>query len=441
MPLNRLKLNWQLDTRKARLDFVNEYIKTLKFKDYLTEHELETLSNYILWGKNQEGLNGRQEGLELETRFKTWDSQEDESLDALLESPNFSENNIHSTTDTVYTTPKVKLDRNKERKNAPEYILRALENLWEQIDKYELIISFYDLAHNKRKAEIRQSLLNKFGEEELNQLKEKAESIKNYTYLKMRHELVELRKEQYIFRDMYYEKPFMNSIQNKYYMPNEHFEIKDLIKVRPMGLPGDSILGSKVFREDRFPEPQDFNEEELKILSDMIWKDEKEDGKKILDFGDVENLYKIVGLLESGFEEELGDNEGFKEIRKLFDVYSGLAQLKSHYRRVLELKLKHKTNQEISDKLFEEFGHRYTLNYISTMYCKSIIPEIARTAKFHRMVCENLFFKENFKTCIDCGKTLLRVNENFMKKAKVKDGYSPRCKSCEKIKRNLKKGE
>lgn len=44
------------------------------------------MANYVLWGKNSDGLNAKQEGLvPLETRHKTWDDSNVESLDGLME--------------------------------------------------------------------------------------------------------------------------------------------------------------------------------------------------------------------------------------------------------------------------------------------------------------------------------------------------------------------
>ena len=61
---NRLKLDWALITSDERNQFVSNYIKTDLFNIHPpTEEELETMGNYILWGKNDEGQNLEQEGL------------------------------------------------------------------------------------------------------------------------------------------------------------------------------------------------------------------------------------------------------------------------------------------------------------------------------------------------------------------------------------------
>jgi len=52
---------------------------------------------------------------------------------------------------------------------------------------------------------------------------------------------------------------------------------------------------------------------------------------------------------------------------------------------------------------------------------------------------ENIFYPENFKKCKDCGKLYLRAPEFFMRQHKTPDGFSPRCKSCQRIKREKEK--
>ena len=199
--LNRLKLNWKLEWRDERVHFIESYLDSLNFKP--TEDELTTMGNYILWGKDRKtGLNGRQEGLELETRAGTWDTKTPESLEALLESPTFNEASILPNSIPL-KIPHETFSRKETRKNAPPQILQEFEALWRQIDEAELITSFYDLDHGKRKLPIRQSLLDRFSEAELNTIKEASTHLSNYTYLKKRHELVELRRQQYMLKDSY----------------------------------------------------------------------------------------------------------------------------------------------------------------------------------------------------------------------------------------------
>src|SRR5699024_9997485 len=93
---NRLKLNFQLETAEERKKFLTEYLEREEFRlNPPTPEELEMCGNYILWGKDKDGKNCVQrKEIEIETKNKTWNKKEEESLDGLLESPSFNENQI-----------------------------------------------------------------------------------------------------------------------------------------------------------------------------------------------------------------------------------------------------------------------------------------------------------------------------------------------------------
>ena len=58
---NRLQLDFKLTTTDERADFLNEYLQRPEFmKRPPTEDELETMGNYLLWGKDPiTGLNAK----------------------------------------------------------------------------------------------------------------------------------------------------------------------------------------------------------------------------------------------------------------------------------------------------------------------------------------------------------------------------------------------
>ena len=64
------------------------------------------------------------------------------------------------------------------------------------------------------------------------------------------------------------------------------------IEVRPIGVKFKSKIFSKLFPENgEWPQPN-LTEEELKLLSDFLWKES--DAKFWFDFGDEEHLYKLL---------------------------------------------------------------------------------------------------------------------------------------------------
>jgi len=198
---NRLSLDFSLTTREARNKFVTEYLTKIPFQP--TPNELDMMAKYILWGENAEGKNGRQEGLELETASKTWDTKNLESLDALVESPTFNESSIRGPSNPPSKIPREVFSRSRTRQTAPPYILKVFEGLWRKIDETELLISQYELQKGKRTAPIRPELLNRFSAEELASLMARADSLQPFALLKLKHQLVDLRREQYTIRDSY----------------------------------------------------------------------------------------------------------------------------------------------------------------------------------------------------------------------------------------------
>ena len=63
--MNRLKLDFTLESAKERVDFINTYIKQF---DNLTEKEITTIEEYLLWGKDENGI-AIGAGTGLETRW------------------------------------------------------------------------------------------------------------------------------------------------------------------------------------------------------------------------------------------------------------------------------------------------------------------------------------------------------------------------------------
>lgn len=124
MAINRLHLDFSLVSQGERAEFLNQYLTQPQFVSKPpTSDELETMANYVLWGKNDEGLNAKQEGLvPLETRHKTWDSNPVESLDGLMEQPTFSEGQLHALGTVPIKIKREVFSREAELAKCPEYL-------------------------------------------------------------------------------------------------------------------------------------------------------------------------------------------------------------------------------------------------------------------------------------------------------------------------------
>lgn len=166
---NRLHLDFSISGTNERKDFVDEYVQRPEFiRVPLTEDELETIANYILWGKDSDGLNVTQRGeIQIETRNKTWQRDDTESLDAMMESPTFNEASLRRPTEARTKIARETFDRDKALAQCPPHMRPVFEELFARIDRLEMCIHFYEFAHGKRKEEPRAALLKKFTSEQI----------------------------------------------------------------------------------------------------------------------------------------------------------------------------------------------------------------------------------------------------------------------------------
>ena len=76
--MNRLKLDFSLETAEERKNFIDTYI--VQFPD-LTNSEAETIANYLLWGKTEEGVAL---GADTDLNTKWTKANETDSLESIL---------------------------------------------------------------------------------------------------------------------------------------------------------------------------------------------------------------------------------------------------------------------------------------------------------------------------------------------------------------------
>ena len=437
---NRLQLDFKLATTDERAAFLNEYLQRPEFiKKPPTNDELETMGNYLLWGKDPvTGLNAKQQGLDIETKHGTWDKNNAvESLEGLMESPTFNEASLMSL-DSVPMKPKREVfSRSEAIAKCPEYLLDTLRALFQRIDEIDLAINYYELAHNRRTKPPREQLLARFTEEEQLVLQEKASHWNQYKYLKMRHELVELRREQYTLRDSFVTTILPEPTTTPCMVPDDP-QIDCEISVLPLGVKGGSTsIRGYIFRKWEELIPANFDEEILQQVSDYYW--EKKNFKPgayqhYIDFRDLEHVYQMFQqffeLEDAADAAEMESNlPALMETLKFYIEQAGLSEL---HREILDLKLKKVKNVDIALEINKKWKKSYTPNYISTIFRQRIIPKINEAAAYHEKLISNIFFEEEFKTCTCCGRTLLRDTDNFTRKARSKDGFTARCKTCEK---------
>lgn len=441
---NRLHLDFSISGTHDRKDFVDQYVQRPEFiRAPLTEDELETIANYILWGKDEDGLNVTQRGeIQIETRNKTWQRDDVESLDAMMESPTFNEASLRRPTEARTRIAREVFDRQKCLEECPEHMRTLFQDLFDRIDKLEMAIHFYEFTHGKRKEGPRSTLTKRFSEADIKSAEQTASKWNQYKYLKQRHLIVELRREQFTLRDSYIEK------HQRHTPPEPDLDPVSLdfdaeIPVFPLGLVG-TPFSNLVFKDEENLNPHTYTEEELGVLTRHYWNKKSESRPQLFfDFRELEHVYELFGQLNE-FEEDLDALPLESNLKKLLDTlkyYIALTDLSEAQREILDLKIDKVKNQDIADIINKKYGKSYTANYISTIFRQKIIPRINETAQFHALIIENMCFEENFKKCNGCGKWLLIDAENFVRKSRSKDGFSTKCKRCDRADRQRKKVE
>ena len=389
---NRLQLDFTLSSTEERTAFVQKYLNSINFTP--SPAELEKISSYILWGKDPiSQKNAKQTGeIELETRYKTWDSSQHEtSLDALLEDPMFSEENFKKPEDPVYRTPKVKLDRSYIRATAPPAYLNLFEDLWRRIDTTELLLNFYEISIGKRTKEPREELLRRFSDEEILAQQSRAETLSSYHYLKLRHQLVELRREQYTYKDLY--APLHERHGESHYSPSTTISFNANIPILPLGLKGQTCGLEKIWQ---WPIQPNFQEEELESLIHEIWKEQPSESL-YFDFRNVEHLYntflQLNNLKDAAATEESAESN-LKAFVETLEFYADAANLTESQRLIFNLKVAHKQNSEIAATINEKYGTHYNENYISTIWRKKILEEIASIPTLQLEELKEVFIRQ-----------------------------------------------
>ena len=435
--MNRLKLDFTLESAKERVDFINTYIK--QFND-LTEKEITTIEEYLLWGKGEDGI-AIGAGTGLETKWSK--PKEAESLDAVLENPALSNSQLHSLNDAVvYKKNRDVFNRSEARQQAPPFLVRLFEDLWRDIDETELEINFYEERVGKRSKPPRENLIKRFTNEEVELIRARSQKLNQYKYLKLRHKLKELRTEQFTIRDSY--RSTFNITQSIYSPKEKSFVFDCDVEVLPLGIK-EGKVGELIF--DINFDPRALTEEQQQMISNLIWAKKENKNKKFFDFRNLEMVYQLYL-----FREELEDRiekidydhlveNNLEKLIKTLNFYESIADLTDIQREILRLKEQKQKNADIASYINKKYDKSYTANYISTIFKQKVISRINEAVKLHQDTVENCFFEENFKVCTDCGRILLLDGRNWVKKSRSKDGFQNRCKRCEHEIRKKKKGE
>lgn len=419
--------NFEIPDIEGRITHVQELINTNKSPD------LEMAANYILWGKDPAtGLNSVQLGHVLEPSKKTdWKKTEAfESLDELLVKPGFNEAVLSPLTVSPTKLQRRVFDRDLARHNAPPDLQPILEKLWTSIDELDYQISTWEYNTGKRKSEPRPELIARIPSETRALLDSKCANWTPTQCLRARRKLVELRREQYTYKDTY-STLITRKALDWYTNPDTPLQCGTDINVKPLGL-----YDPLVFKD--ILSPFDYTENDLKRITHLLW-DTNPDALYEFDFTNTAHIYALLQLFDD-FSEPIENFESTaQQLLLTLEYYAAQAEINEAYREVFDLKLKGFPNKKIAQYINKKYNKSYSENYISTIFCQKIVPKIAEAALLHRELVENLPFEENWKRCNGCGVLKLVDARFFMRRKTSKDGYSTICKCCERNKRKRRK--
>ena len=442
---NRLDLDFSIESAEERNIFLTSYLQESQFKEKpLTPTELETCAKYLLYGKDEDGTSCVQRGeVQVETKNKTWSNEgKFVSLEALLDTGDSQggsyEDIILRPHQVNYKNIRQTFSREDALKKAPKILVPVFTDLFKQIDETELVINYYEILVGKRTKEPRAELIARVGEEQAKHCKQTAALLSQYQYLKKKHMLVDLRRQQYTLRDSY--QPTFQTDWKSRGAPivDETVLTFDCdMEVFPLGLKAEGTTSGLIFQDFNELYPQKFTEEQMEKISKRYWqkKNCKKD-KFFFDFADLEHVYQLIlsyadlrAVVENGQEADSTTSELLETLL----YYENCANLTEIQKEILTLKKQQVKNKDIKEQINSKYGTTYNENYISTIFRQKIIKQINEAAEFHKEIISNIFFPEEFKKCTSCGKYYLICSKNFVKKSRAKDGYTNRCKACDKI--------
>lgn len=392
--MQKFKLDFNIYSAKDRL----EAIRSIPLET-LTPTELETVSNYVLYGKDEDGTSvvDRKE-IEIKTKFNSYNKQKFVSLDEMMESPTFDENILEKDY-TKYKKIKPSIDKEKAKK------IPGMEKLWEEIDRLQDILD--QNVGKKEWVEGTQKL-----------------SMREQYYLK--HHLIQLRTHQYYLMDSYY--PVIGQKKNKSEYHEDQFRFQMSYPIFPRGT-------CKSENDQNFQKPYLDKTGPARAIDNGVIEKLKEQGKPYFDFRDLDHLYYLIlhyQDLRSWIEDS--PDAPLWELIWTIDFYIEKAKLSEQQRLIVEGKKRGLSNKEIRVELNEKLGIDHQVNYISTIWKKAVgLIQEAVELNYDEYLCKD--YKKAWKKCRCCGELKLKDGRNFVKKTKSADGFTTRCKTCDALKR------
>lgn len=408
-------LDYSIETDYERLNAVNQILNTLDKPPNSTD--LEQMASYILYGKDENGLNSIQRGETTDSnrRYGSFLRMDDKvgSLDELLENPLTDQQSIKPfDTKNIYKRSVTKIHRPKYDKNGVmvdpgDSDVPGMVELWERIDYLERV-----QAANEGKIPF---------DDTMTVLQD------NYRLYKLQHMIIDLRRHQYYLKDSV--KPeirFLNlqipkrqtinwDSDSFYWMPIDQWREK-------VNNSFDPRISKKLQDYETRVTPSGTTEVKYVVRQQKF---------------DWENPRHIRALIDnySLLYMELYDDlySWGRTLIADFDRYYNMIKLSPLHNFALIKRIDGLSHAQIVEAIEQEFGVKYQVTHISKIL-RDIIPnKIVNAVKKQQIIVDTPM--EERKQCRDCKRYFPRNRLFFTLNNNYKDGYHGRCKECERKKR------
>lgn len=386
--------------------------------------DLEQMASYILYGKDENGLNAVQRGeiSNSNTRFNSFKTKEDKavSLNAILENPLADQSELkpaHSR--DPYTHKLTQIRKPKYDKKTGELIdvgdsdIPGMVELWQSIDRMEHWIA---------------QLEGKIAPDEDTVL-----TLDSYRLYQLKHTLIDMRRHQYYLKDAY--------------KPTLHFVAADHPKAQFVDWCADSFYWIPMEEWERRTAAA-LLRSTSKNIEDYEVRENLQTGQKEVKWivrrhtFDWENPSHIKAFLNNYelLKNQLSEKLNTDGWTLLFDFerYRKMANFNKVREFLIDCKIEHVPYNEILQQLRAQFNLNYNENHLCTIFAREIPQQIADAAKRHRLMIETP--DSQCKTCSVCGRRIPKNSFFFTRNRFHKDGFSSACKQCEKARR-IRKGE
>ena len=420
----KYSLDYSIERDIDRVAAINKILDTL---DKIPNNtELEQMASYILYGKDENGLNAvqRHETTDSDKRYGTFARDADtknQSLDAIIDNP-LSDQQVFKPFDEkyVYTKKRTQINKPKYDKKTGELIdigdadIPGMTELWDCIARLEHVLAVGE---------------GKVAPDEDTEL-----ITDSYKLYKLKHQIADMRLHQYYLKDAY--KPTIHFVAVQHPQPQFYNWDSDaaywMSRTQWQSRVDHALLHtiSKNIEDYRVRINEWTGEEEV------YWVVRHHNF-------DWENPWHIRNFIDhySNIYMQLYDNPyswGMTLVRD-FHRYQDMINLSPLRQYILDRRIDKAPVPQIVEEVRSKFGVSYNSNRISMIVTREIPEAIAAVAKKNRLQIETPDSEK--KKCFRCGRKFPRDLLFFNRNRGRKDGWGSNCKECERKRRVAKGGQ